>query len=110
MQGTEGQTKLTNPPTDQTKMTAATQEPTAFVKILRPVMVGGDVMYPKIAQPGEVVELPVSKAEELVGTKYRGTYAFSGERYLADGDVRRPDIRVAEYAEKPVAKNTRLTR
>jgi len=50
-----------------------------------------------MVKPGEVVEVTEKRAADLC-REIRGSYAFSGERYLADGDCHRHDLTIARRA------------
>lgn len=81
------QTKMTAPPTDQTKMKAA--EPVKMVKIktirainLPSLVIGEDgkkSVVDNIIEPNQEVEVPENLAKQFCDTKFDGGYDFDGE-------------------------------
>lgn len=53
----------------------------------------------KMTKVGEVLKVSESQARDLC-KPLKGAYAFSGERYLADGDVKHHDLTRARRAVK----------
>jgi hypothetical protein len=52
-----------------------------------------------IVKPGEMVSVTKAKAKELL-KKIEGSYAFSGERFVADGGADKHDMSLARLATK----------
>jgi len=67
------------------------------IKALRPVMVTTQNGR-KVLEIGTVAEVPEDEAKAIVESSFSGPYPFSGERFLADGNVETGVIRRAEYA------------
>lgn len=63
----------------KTKMVAAKL---VKVKCLRPFLIGERTVL-----ENQIVEIPEDRAKELCDKEYRGTLAFTGERWEQDGDV-----------------------
>jgi hypothetical protein len=67
---------------------------TIKVKALRPIV---DPNTNVVAAPGTVIEVTESQAAELTREmKNVGAFAFRGERYVPDGDVKRHSLKRAE--------------
>lgn len=105
---TQTQTQMTKPPTDQTKMLARKGPRMVKVYAMRTFRIEdlvkdseGKVIEDnsKLVKPGEVVEVTEKRARELI-KPILGAYAFSGERYIADGDTPRHDLTIARLATK----------
>lgn len=71
--------QMTAPAPDGAKMLA----PGAKVKIkaIRPINISTDPTAQKILTEGEVAEVTPAQAAEFCDKKFRGNYAYSGERY-----------------------------
>lgn len=94
------QTEMTNAPKKSTKM--------VMVYCLRPFQLGGVEFGPggkvvadttRTVMPKEIVSVPEDKARELC-ERINGAYAFSGERYHADGDIERHNLARARLATR----------
>lgn len=74
------QTKLTNPPADQTKMTTEPQA-VKMVKIRCLLPVCTDPVTGFVNKVGDVIEVTEEHAKEFCDREFKGTYPFFGERY-----------------------------
>lgn len=93
-------TKLDQSQDNKTRMTTPSKK--VKVKLLRGVWIpemkkdaeGNLVDMGRVAQPGEVIEVDEQRAKEICDDKFTGNYAFSGDRYEADGpdSVKRHEI------------------
>lgn len=106
----ETETKMTNPPATETKMTAAKKNTVKMVKVVcqREFKIENIVRdshgavvedLSVMVKPGQVVDVPEKRAEILC-RKIEGAYAFSGERFIVDGDCKRHDLTIARRATR----------
>lgn len=99
--------KLVNPPTKETKMVQPQKKGQQTYKlfVLQPFMTG-KVIYGQngqvddqthLCQPGQIVEVDRKTAKDLC-KKILGSYAFTGERHVADKDCPRHNLTRARLA------------
>lgn len=104
-QNIKNENKLVNPPKETHMQKPKT---TRMVKVvaLRPFQIGklklgqgNEVLEDttRLVQPGEMVEVPEEQSVNLC-KKVEGAYAFSGERYMADGEVTKHNLSLARRA------------
>ncbi len=76
------------------KKQAAPKTKTVKIKVLRPIT---DPNTNIVANAGDVIEVTEAQALELTrGMKNVGSFAFRGERYNVDGEVKRHSLQRAE--------------
>lgn len=102
-------TQMQNPPKEQAQMVAPKKGP-RMIKVfaLRDFRIeklvkdkDGTILedQSQLVKPGQIVEVTEAKARELI-KPIHGAFAFSGERYIKDGDTKRHDLTIARLATK----------